>query len=379
MLTYTGKYNSANVMIDDIDETTVAQIYSFLNHPAFGNTYIAIMPDCHAGAGAVIGYTAKMNNYVIANLVGVDIGCGIEAFNLGQIEVDFAKLDGFIRENIPSGFHVRSDKQQIDTNLLEELPAMIVDICCNIGSDSTRALKSIGTLGGGNHFIELDKDATGNIWLLVHSGSRKFGLDIAGYHQKRAKELMREMFIGAAYKDLEFLPIDKGGKEYLTDMKVAQRYALMNRYFMVKQIIEEFFKQEYSKLESVKSVHNYINFSDNILRKGAISAHEGERVIIPLNMRDGTIIGTGKGSAKWNMSAPHGAGRIYSRSRAKRELQLDEFQKEMVGVWSSCVSKDTLDESPMAYKDKQKIIDAIGESVTIDFIMKPVYNFKAVE
>jgi RNA-splicing ligase RtcB len=378
MLTYTGKHNSANVMIDDIDETTVTQIYSFLNHPAFGNTYIAIMPDCHAGAGAVIGYTAKMNSYVIPNVVGVDIGCGIEAFNLGQIEVDFAKLDVFIRENIPSGFHIRDNEIQIDGVLRNNIQK--VCICCGMKANIDRVLRSIGTLGGGNHFIELDKDAKNNLWLIVHSGSRKFGLDTAVSHQQRAKELMIEMFLGAsAYKDLEFLPIDKGGQQYLDDMKVAQEYAAVNRYHMARIIIEEFFKQEYSKLESVKSVHNYINFSDNILRKGAISAHEGERVIIPLNMRDGTIIGTGKGSAKWNMSAPHGAGRIYSRSRAKRELQLDEFQKEMVGVWSSCVSKDTLDESPMAYKDKQKIIDAIGESVTIDFIMKPVYNFKAVE
>ena len=375
MLTYKGKYNSANVMTDIVDEATVTQIYNFLNHPAFADTYIAIMSDVHCGMGCVIGYTAKMNNYVISSVIGVDIGCGVDAYSLGQRPADFEALDKFIRENIPSGSRVRGKTLDIGNALLYD----IEKICKKIEADENYVRLGIGTLGGGNHFIELDKDDAGNLWLLLHSGSRRFGMEIATYHQRKAKALMKEMFIGAAYHDLEFLPMNNGGKEYLQDMTVAQEYAEANRHNMAKIILEGFFGVDVDQVPSIKSVHNYINFSDNIIRKGAISAHEGEKVIIPLNMRDGAIIGTGKGNAKWNFSAPHGAGRNYSRKRAKAELSLDQFQKEMVGVWSSCVSQHTLDESPMAYKNKDEILATLDETVTVDTIIKPVYNFKAVD
>jgi len=377
MLTYKGKFNSANVMIDEIDETTVTQIYNFLNNPAFENTTIVIMPDCHAGAGAVIGYTAKLNNFIIPNLIGVDIGCGIESFNLGPQEVDFAKLDEFVRLRIPSGFETRTDKLNLPQELLTQVAALAKKMKSEERLD--RYVKSIGTLGGGNHFIELDKDPAGNVWLTIHSGSRRFGMDVAGHHQFKAKELMREMFGGAAFRDLEFLPMDKGGTEYIEDMKIAQGYAVLNRLHMARLIIEEFFKQKHNDVEVIRSIHNYINFEDNVLRKGAISAHAGQRLVVPLNMRDGIIVGAGQGNASWNVSAPHGAGRVYSRRKAKAELSLEEFQKEMTGVWSSCIAKETLDESPMAYKNKQKIIDSIGDNVKIEFIMKPIYNFKATE
>lgn len=377
MLVYKGKYNYTKVMIDKIDETTVSQIYTFLNHPAFKDMQIRIMPDCHAGTGAVIGFTATMNEYIIPNIVGVDIGCGVVAYNLGKIDVDFEELDNFIRENIPSGFNVY-DKPLEELEAVSNLVQNIEYIANQIDTiDYTRTLCSLGTLGGGNHFIELNRDPDDNVWLTIHTGSRKFGLDIANYHQKKAQELMKTMFHGASsFKKLEFLPIKIGGEDYLRDMRVAQEFANTNRNLIAYKIIYEFFNLKDINYR-IRSIHNYINFNDNIIRKGAISAHKGEKVIIPLNMRDGTIIGTGKGNKDWNFSAPHGAGRILSRKKAKEELTIEEFEKEMKDVWTSCVQQSTLDESPMAYKDKNIILDTIGETVDIDFIMKPIYNFKA--
>lgn len=359
-------------MVNDIDPETVKQIYSFLNHPAFQKIKIVIMPDCHAGSGAVIGYTAQMNEYVIPNVVGVDIGCGIDAYNIGNLDVDFKKLDDFIRENIPSGFKIHVTRPKIAQDLHDK----ILMVANKIETENfDRFINSCGSLGGGNHFIELDRDPSGNLWFVLHSGSRNFGLQIAKYHQNKAKDLMKEMFIGQAYKDLEFLPLTRGGNDYLEDMKIAQEYAVENRRLMAEKVLNDFFHKDL-QCENIKCVHNYINFNDNIVRKGAISAHVGERVLIPLNMRDGTIVATGHGNSAWNFSAPHGAGRLMSRTAAKAMFSENEFKKEMVDVWSSCVGKSTLDEAPMAYKDKKTILSSISETVTVDFLMKPVYNFK---
>jgi tRNA-splicing ligase RtcB len=385
MITFTGRYNSANVMIDEVDETTRTQILTFLGHPAFANTYIAIMPDCHAGAGAVIGFTAKMNEYVIPNVVGVDIGCGITAYELSGVnQLNMAELDGFVKLNIPSGF---AHRQKPMPELFDY--GEIIDYqktALSIGLDSMDVMRQLGTLGGGNHFIEIDKDPNGLYWLVVHTGSRNFGLQIATYYQNKAKELMRKFLIGDAHKQLEFLPIDSGeGKGYLMDMEIAQKFAQLNRFLIADTIIRKFFCKDTAGFNHVESVHNYIDNPNHtserpsIIRKGAISAYKDEPVIIPLNMRDGTIIGTGKGSSKWNYSAPHGAGRILSRTKAKQTLHLEQFAAEMKGVYSTCINYDTLDESPMAYKDKDIIINAIQETVDISFIMKPVYNFKASE
>jgi RNA-splicing ligase RtcB len=374
MLVYKAKHNVAKVFIDIIDEETVKQIYNFLNHPAFADSKIRIMPDTHAGKGSVIGFTMTMNNYIIPNVVGVDIGCGMLMHKLDAKEIDFIKLDEFIKNEIPSGFSVQNQKGK--DRVKKELYEVLLDIfeVTSIKVEQTvDAIASLGTLGGGNHFIEIDKHGD-DYYLVVHTGSRNFGLSICNYHQKKAKALMNEMFIGDAYKNLEFLPMDKGGNDYLKDMYTAQDYAIINRKLIVKRILKDFFKQEPDN--SIECVHNYIG-KDNIIRKGAISAQAGEKVIIPLNMRDGVIVGTGKGNADWNFSAPHGAGRILSRKKAKEELTIEEFKTSMEGIYTSCVNGDTLDESPMAYKDSQLIIDAIGETVDIDFIMKPVYNFKA--
>ena len=381
MQTFRGKYNSANVMIDELDQETISQIYSFLNHPAFANTYIAIMPDTHAGAGAVIGYTAKMNEYVIPNVVGVDIGCGVLAYPLEVTDIDFKKFDQFIKKNVPSGFNIRSTDEKM---VIGKKPRDffrtaddVLDLAGKTGQEREKVIGSIGTLGGGNHFIEIDKTDDGKFWLLIHSGSRNFGLRVANHYQGKAKELLKTMFVGAdAYKNLEYLPIGFGAEEYLEAMRIAQDYARLNRGVMA-QVIMHFFGESAWNNEAIETVHNYINFEDKIIRKGAVSAHEGERLVIPFNMRDGVIVCKGKGNKKWNYSAPHGAGRILSRRKAKETLSMDEFKSSMEGIYTTTATENTIDESPMAYKDKDVIIEAIQETVEIEFFMKPVYNFKA--
>jgi len=385
MIIYKGKYNSANVMIDEIDPETSSQIYSFLNHPAFANTYISIMPDCHAGAGAVIGFTSKLNDYVIPNIVGVDIGCGVLAINLGCVswegKKDLEHLDNFIKQNIPSGFNIRSvnetmtNKKKPEDVFDKELLSKITELSKITNQEITKIKGSIGTLGGGNHFIEIDHyDNTGEYWLLIHSGSRNFGLKIANYYQAQAKKFLQKAFVGAdAYKGLEYLPLDMGGEDYFEAMKVAQAFASLNRKLMAELIINWIGNPA---LETIETVHNYINFKDNIIRKGAVSAHKDEKLVIPFNMRDGVAVCKGKGSSKWNYSAPHGAGRILSRSQAKKILSLDEFKAEMIGIYTTTATQNTIDEAPMAYKDKELIVDTIQETVDIEFFMKPIYNFK---
>ena len=379
MITLKGKYNFANIFIDEIDDTTKTQIRKFLNHPAFGKTYIAIMPDCHKGEGSCIGFTMKMNDYIIPNIVGVDIGCGINTCNLGKIDIKYEELDKFIRKNIPYGFNVR--EHQITRGIIDKEGIGFVfaydDIAKKIGLDSNRIRNSIGTLGGGNHFIEIDEDKEGNKWLTIHSGSRKFGNEVARYHQMVAKKLMDKMFLGDTYKTLEFLLRDSDeGKSYLNDMYLAQIYAEFNRRTMATIIVEDFFKKDIMKLETIESVHNYIDLENKIIRKGAISAKEGERCIIPFNMKDGIAICRGKGNKAYNYSAPHGAGRVMSRTKAREVVKLEEFKETMKDVWSSSINERTLDEAPMAYKDKDLIIKNITDTVDIEFFMKPVYNFK---
>lgn len=386
MFVINGKHAHAKIMTDQgLDETTMSQLYNLINHPMSKGTKIAIMPDVHAGKGCVIGYTQTLSKWVCPNLIGVDIGCGVEAFKLGLIDVDFPAFHKFLVKRIPTGSHthprvVDFSKYRVsgDKRLLKQVERVVQRINSDPKLKITQeyAENSLGSLGGGNHFIELDKDSEGNIWLILHSGSRNFGYKTAAYHQNRAKELMVSTFQGAAYKGLEFLPLDQGGQQYLDDMLTAQFYAEINRTTMINIILQDFFKQE--ALEAIKSVHNYISFEDKIVRKGAIQAHLHQDVVIPLNMKDGVILGKGKGDPDWNMSAPHGAGRVMSRSQAKRELDADEFVKEMeeAGVYSECVGKKTLDEAPAAYKDAGEIIDAIGDSVHIIEHMKPVFAFK---
>ena len=381
MIEIKGKYNAALVMAETLDDTTRQQIQEFVNHPVSQNTRIAIMADAHAGAGCVVGYTATLGDYVVPALVGVDVGCGVAAFELGSIDVDFEDFDEFIRAHIPSGFSVHKEPRPLARG---PCVADAIAVANKIGIDPDRVVRSLGTLGGGNHFIELDTDLVGSTWLVIHSGSRNFGLRVANFWQKQARSLLAKFFIGKdQHKGLEFLPVGHGAEGYLADMQVAQAYAGLNRTIMAGDIIEGYFGAMASSLRSVVSVHNYISPEDDqcdsIVRKGAISAHEDEEVIIPLNMRDGAIIGKGLGSRKWNYSAPHGAGRVLSRKQAKRTLSLGDFiaTMEEAGVWSSSVGPDTLDEAPGAYKPADSIVSSLGETVEITAMLKPVYNFKA--
>jgi RNA-splicing ligase RtcB len=366
-----GKYNIAKVMLPDmsnIDEETTKQIYSFLNHPAFQGNPIVIMPDTHAGKGSVIGFTMPLNNYVIPNIVGVDIGCGMNSYNFGKINVNFEKFDEYINNNIPSGYSVRNKVYSKDCN-------KFIDLLIKVNMDVDRGLKSIGSLGGGNHFIELGVDEEENIWLTIHSGSRNLGLRVAQYHQDIAKNLMNKMFIGSAYKDLEFLPMEDGGNDYLDDMKETQIYAQMNRDVM-GDILQNYFNTDY--LEKIVSVHNFIDFRDNIIRKGSIRSYEGEKMIIPFNMRDGLIIAEGKSNKEWNYSAPHGAGRILSRKKAKELLDLNTYIEEMKvrGIYTTSLNNNSLDEVAGAYKDTDLILEAIKPTANVLHYVKPVYNFK---
>ncbi|KKM66859.1 hypothetical protein LCGC14_1476940 [marine sediment metagenome] len=379
MITLKGKYNFANIFIDKIDDTTRIKIRKFLNHPAFGKCYIAIMPDCHDGVGSCIGFTSTLNDYIIPNIVGVDIGCGISSYCLGMRDIDFKKLDEYIKEKIPMGINVRQNtlvKKELDADLIDD----IEDVCAETEQNEERVFKSLGTLGSGNHFIEIGKDEDGFVWLTVHTGSRNFGYTIAKYHQERAKELMKKFFIKENYGNLEFLVRDEDGEEkYLDHMEIAQNYASKNRQLIAQVIIEGFFKEDLENFigcNFVESVHNYIDLQNDIIRKGAISAGKDEDCVISLNMKDGILLCVGKGSKKWNYSAPHGAGRLFSRREAKETIKLEDYKETMKNVWTSCVNENTLDEAPMAYKDKNVILECIKETVDVITIIKSVYNLK---
>ncbi len=419
-----GKYGTAIVYTDELESSAAAQIINLLNQPFAEGSQVRIMPDCHAGAGCVIGYTAKLTDKVVPNLIGVDIGCGVTAWNLGkraEVGEEFDKLDKVIRRHVPYGRNVRAVpadegilRQIFDTLeagiSFEEFQIELERICCSLKLDRSRVWASIGSLGGGNHFIEVDRSQKDELWLVIHSGSRNFGLAIARHHQAVAEEsllvISKEEFrermerikrtkkgrgIESAIKALRKDVRKKGkatglefveGSErdaYFRDMKIAQILAKLSRRVMAYEILQHHYGMAF--FEPVESVHNYIDFADNIIRKGAISAHLGEEVVIPLNMADGVIYGIGKGSGEWNFSAPHGAGRTMSRSKAKQSIPLEDFRKKMADskVWSTCVGKHTLDEAPQAYKPADIIIEKIGLTVDIRDHMKPVYNFKAAE
>lgn len=372
MITMQGKFNTANIMIDEIDESTRSQIQGFLNHPAFANSYIAIMPDCHAGKGAVVGFTMKLNDYIIPNIVGVDIGCGMLSARFPVESFDLAAFDRFIKEKIPAGFNIRKVAEFIPEAFAERLKGY----CELLGMEYKKAACSIGSLGGGNHFIEAGRDSRGMVRITIHSGSRNFGLRIANYFQEIAKANLKKYFLSDTYKDLEFLLIDsKEGRAYLEAVRFASEYASMSRRIMMCEI-EKFFgvKPE----DVIESVHNFIG-EDGIIRKGATPARAGEMVLIPFNMKDGIAICRGKGCAKYNYSAPHGAGRILSRTKAKAQLDVKSFVKEMsdAGVFTTTANADTLDEAPSAYKDKDIILRNIAEAVDVVEFIKPIYNFKA--
>jgi len=371
MITMKGKYNSANIMLEEIDEATRGQIQDFLNNPSFNDSYIAIMPDCHKGAGSCIGFTMQMNSRIIPDIVGVDIGCGMFSVNFGKSKFNPKTFDEFVKKTIPMGFSVHG-KSQVSWGDWVDAEA----IADRLKMDKGRVELSLGTLGGGNHFIEAGYDSNKDLWVTVHSGSRNFGMQIAKHHGQVAKELCEKW--GAETRGIPFLPSDsKEGELYIHDMEVAQKYAALNRQIMLENISAYFGKSIFD-LDKIESVHNFIDHK-GMIRKGATSALEGERVLIPFNMRDGLAICTGKGNKKWNYSAPHGAGRILSRSKAKETLDVDYFQEDMkqAGVYTTTANASTLDESPDAYKDYKVILKAIEETVDVVDMVKPIYNCKA--
>ena len=375
MIVIKGKHNVAKVMIDEIDETTQAQIQNFVNQPMFSKKRIAIMPDCHVGAGSCIGFTMQLGDYIMPQIVGVDIGCGMLAVNFGPLEVDPAKLDEFIKINIPAGHEINKEPFAA----ISERWAYFPSACQLAGIEEHKALRAIGSLGGGNHFIEADRDENGDLWIVIHSGSRNFGKRIADFYQKKAREACAKFFLSPE-KDMEFLPRShEYADDYLRAMEVAQHFAHVNRWTMMNRIREGFL--QVSEVFSVESVHNYIDFEDKIIRKGAIRAHEGEFCIIPFNSADGSALCKGKGNVEWNYSAPHGAGRLMSRSRALAELDYKEYQSRLAekGVYSSTANSSTLDEAPMAYKPAAAILEAVKPTVDVVSMLRPFYNFKASE
>lgn len=367
-----GKYNFAKVMIDQIDEATRDQIQRFLDHPAFGGGNIAIMPDCHAGKGSCVGFTQVFGKYVMPQIVGVDIGCGMLAANTMLKDIDIHGLDAFIKAKIPSGYKIHEKPIQ---GMSE-----VVAVCEWIGADSGKVQRAIGTLGGGNHFIEVARDGQGSLWVIIHSGSRNFGKRVADYFQAEARNVLKQ-FLVYPERDLEYIPIDTGpAAMYLGAMSVAQEYASLNRKAMMLEILIHLgVACEYPGM--IESVHNYIDFKSGIIRKGAISAQLGEHCIIPFNSAEGSALCVGKGNREWNFSAPHGAGRLMSRSEAFKTLDYKEYQKRLAdnGVYSTTANSATLDEAPMAYKPKEMILEAIKDTVEVVDFLKPIYNFKAAE
>ncbi|QIA28587.1 tRNA-splicing ligase [Phage f2b1] len=395
MIELKGKYNSAKVFTNNVEATAQGQIIELCNQPEYQDSQIRIMPDTHAGAGCTIGTTMTITDKVCPNLVGVDVGCGMQLaeFDIDKSEVNFDQLDDVIRKYVPSGFAVRSKSHKflhaIDN--FEDVRAPI---------NVHRAQLSVGTLGGGNHFIELNEVAPGKVALVIHSGSRNLGKQVAEHYQKVAYEHLvnikgekerliaelkaqgRENEIHEALRGVKAPKIKKelaylqgqAFKDYMHDMKIAQEYARWNRLAMIQEIVSG---MKWRPVKYLCSIHNYIDIDNMILRKGAISAQAGEEVIIPINMRDGSIIAVGKGNPDWNYSGPHGAGRIMSRSKAKKNLKLEDFQNTMTDVWTTSVGESTLDEAPMVYKPLEEIIENVQDAVEIKQVIKPLYNFKA--
>lgn len=398
MIELQGKYNSAKIFTDVVDQSAISQVIELLNQEFTAGSRIRMMPDIHAGAGCTIGTTMTIKDKIVPNLVGVDIGCGMETTRISETDLDMEKMDAVIRERIPSGFEIRNEAHRYFGEIdLSELR-------CAKHVDLLRAEKSIGTLGGGNHFIEVDKDDEGRLYIVVHSGSRHLGLEVANYYQKtgwkildrkddgsiqrliadmkaagRQKDTQREL---AEFKRSHYATVPKAlayvdgtlFDDYIHDMKIVQKFAVLNRQAMTDEIVNG---MGFHVEDQFTTIHNYIDTDAMILRKGAVSAKSGEKLLIPINMRDGSLLCTGKGNEDWNYSAPHGAGRLMSRAQAKQSFTVEEFEHQMNGIYTTSVGASTLDECPMAYKGMEDIVNNIEPTAEIVSVIKPVYNFKA--
>jgi len=368
MLELQGKYNTAKLFTDTAEQSAITQIAHLLDQEFAAGSKIRVMPDAHAGMGCTIGTTMTVTDKVVPNLVGVDIGCGMETVLLKDKRVELAQLDKAIHRHVPSGFNIRKTPHHFN----EEID--LTALRCVRHVDLKRAACSIGTLGGGNHFIELGQDEGGQLYLVIHSGSRNLGKQVCEHYQNAAANSLGRRGKGAdrtlAYLEGQLL------EDYLYDMALIQRYAGLNRCAIVRELEQ---RVKFKIADQFTTTHNYIDLEAMILRKGAISARAGERVLIPMNMRDGSLVCIGKGNPDWNYSAPHGAGRIMSRSAAKAQITLTQYEKSMQGIYSSTVNRSTLDEAPFAYKPMAEIVANIGDAVEIDRVVKPLYNFKAAE
>lgn len=367
MLEIKNQYNTAVVYSDTIDPGAEGLLRALCGSPMAEGSKIRIMPDVHAGKGCAVGTTMTLGEYAAPGLVGVDIGCGMTALKVRARRLELQHLDKVIRERVPAGRAVRS------SGALHRFAAeaRLAELDCARHIQDGKARRSVGTLGGGNHFIELDKGQDGAFWLIIHSGSRHLGVEVAQHYQEAA---FRQCPPGTPY---EFAYASGGLLEaYLHDMRLTQEFAALNRRAIADEIARG---MKLDVLEQFDTIHNYIDTEARILRKGAVAARQGELLLIPLNMRDGCLLCRGKGNPDWNFSAPHGAGRLLSRSEARNSLTLSQFKKEMHGVYSSSISRATLDESPMAYKPMQDIIRQIEPTVEVLERLKPVYNFKAGE
>lgn len=410
MFELSGKYNTCKIFTDNCDNETISQLTKLLNQESVKGSKIRIMPDTHAGKGCVIGTTMTLQDKVIPNLVGVDIGCGMLAIKLKEKEIDLKLLDEVINKYVPAGFEIH--ESPVSRSFADKIIAPV---------DVDKAFRSLSSLGGGNHFLEIDRDSRGNLWLVIHTGSRHLGVEVCEYYQNRAYEKLQESAKGGSLKqlinstiselktahrekeiseqiekikadyerenntkvprELAYL-IGQDFDDYIHDMQLTQQHAAINRKCIAGTIIAKMGLHSVSKdccydENCFDTIHNYIDCDNMILRKGSVSAELGEWLIIPMNMRDGSLICIGKGNPDWNYSAPHGAGRIMSRSQAKDKVNLDDFEESMKGIYSTSVCASTIDESPFVYKPMQEIMDNIKDTVEIIDIIKPIYNFKA--
>ena len=400
MIEIRGKYNQAKIFTDVVDSASIAQVQELCNQEFTAQSRIRLMPDIHAGKGCTIGTTMTIADKVVPNLVGVDIGCGMETVRIRESHLELEKLDKLIYSRIPSGFSIREKAHRY----LDKID--LSQLYCAGHVDLLRAEKSIGTLGGGNHFIEVDKDDEGNLYIVVHSGSRHLGVEVASYYQDQGYRVLNrtdEASVKAFVEQLKAQGRDKEiskelkklkntkrtsvprelayvqgelFEQYIHDMKLVQQFAMLNRQAMMDEILKG---MKLHVEEQFTTIHNYIDTDHMILRKGAVSAQAGEKLLIPINMRDGSLICVGKGNADWNFSAPHGAGRLMSRAQAKQSFTVSEFKKQMAQIYTTSVNRTTLDECPMAYKGMDAILDNIGPTAQVVKIIRPIYNFKAGE
>ena len=400
MVTIQGLFNTAVCYTPELEDLAAKQIKAVCDQAEFAGCKIRIMPDVHAGKGCTIGTTMTIRDKIVPGMVGVDIGCGMETVELAEHEIDFAKLDALIRKEIPYGRDVRDTLHALNAEI------DLTQLRCADQVNLNRAMRSIGTLGGGNHFIEVDRSEDGRMFLIVHSGSRHLGAEVAEYYQNEGRralwgganyqiqEVIAQLKAEGRFKEIQktisalrtehelSIPKDlayvegKLFEDYIHDMKITQQFAMLNRKAMVDVIMTG---MGFTAVEAFTTIHNYIDTDAMILRKGSVSARAGEKLLIPINMRDGSLICVGKGNQDWNCSAPHGAGRLMSRRAAFNVLSMEEFKREMEGIYTTCVLPDTLDESPMAYKNMDEIVDQIGPTAEIVERIRPVYNFKAAD